>query len=226
MAKQPVSAESVLVWHCSLPGSALSNIQRGTLRTRYKGLAFLKSPFDIALYMQLIDRLRPGAIIEIGCNEGGSAKWFADMMEVFSLKPRVVSLDLPQMIEQLSFSDDRITFIGGDALRLGDALPLPLLESLPHPWLVVEDSAHFYETSRATIEFFDKHLRSGDYLVVEDGIVKFLPEDVYRSYQDGPTRAVEEFLVARSENYEIERDLCDFYGKNATWSPNSWLRRR
>jgi cephalosporin hydroxylase len=226
MTKQPVSAEPAFVWHCSLPGSALSSIQQGTLRTRYKGLAFLKSPFDIALYMQLIDRLRPGAIIEIGCNEGGSAKWFADMMEVFGLKPRVISVDLPKMIEQLSFFDNRITFIGGDALRLSDALPLPLLRSLPHPWLVVEDSAHFYETSRATIDFFDKHLWSGDHLVIEDSIVKFLPDNVYRSYQDGPSRAVEDFLLTRSGDYEIERSICDFYGRNATWSPDSWLRRK
>ena len=64
-----------------------------------------------------------------------------------------------------------------------------VLERMPRPWLVVEYSAHFYETTHAVLEFFHLHLASGDYIVVEDGVVKFLPEPHYRTYQDGPDRA-------------------------------------
>jgi cephalosporin hydroxylase len=213
---------ATLDWQCDLGGAALSGIQAGTLATRYKGVALLKSPFDLVLYLQLLQNLRPGTLIEIGTNEGGSALWFADMMSVLGLSPRVVSIDL---VVEVAFSDDRIEFLAGNAQDLGAALPAGVLDRLPRPWLVVEDSAHVYETTRPVLDFFHPHLAAGDYIVVEDGVVKFLPDPYYRNFEDGPNRAIEDFLAANPDAYEIDRGLCDFYGRNLTWNPNGWLRR-
>jgi cephalosporin hydroxylase len=91
--------------------------------------------------------------------------------------------------------------------------------------LVIEDSAHSYETSRAALEFFHHQVVAGDYLVVEDGVVRFLHGKAYREYGDGPLRAVASFLEAHGEDYEIDRGLCDFFGPNVTWNPNGYLRR-
>src|SRR5205823_2568041 len=100
-----------------------------------------------------------------------------------------------------------------------------VLAPLQHPWLVVEDSAHLFEVTLAVLEFFDAHLDRDDYIVVEDGVVAFLPGEIYRRYEQGPNRAVEQFLLRNSDAYEIDRSLCDFYGYNATYNPNGWLRR-
>ena len=214
---------TTLDWQCDLGDTVLSGIQAGTLATRYKGVALLKSPFDLVLYVQLLQSLRPNTVIELGTNEGGSALWFADMMGVLGLSPRVVSVDIAA---EVGFSDDRVEFIAGDALNLGEALHAGVLHRLPHPWLVVEDSAHVYESTHAVLEFFHPHLEAGDYIVVEDGVVKFLPDPFYRTFEDGPNRALEDFLAANPDGYEIDRGLCDFYGTNVTWNPNGWLRRR
>jgi cephalosporin hydroxylase len=218
-----MSAPAVLEWRSNLAGETLSGIQAGTIATRYKGAGFLKSPFDIALYSQLMERLRPGAVIEVGTYQGGSALWFADMMANFGLSPRVISIDIAA---DVGFVDSRIQFITGNALHLGDVMQAAVLEQLPRPWLVIEDSAHYYETTHAVLDFFHPHLASGDYIVVEDGVVKFLPEPDYRIYQDGPNRAIEDFIAANPDVYEIDRGLCDFYGTNVTYNPNGWLRRR
>jgi cephalosporin hydroxylase len=216
-------AAAALEWRSNLAGDTLSGIHAGTMATRYKGAGFLKSPFDMALYSQLMERLRPSTVIEIGTYQGGSALWFADMMVIFGLSPRVVSIDIAA---DVGFVDSRIQFITADALHLGDVMQAAILERLPRPWLVVEDSAHYYETTHAVLDFFHLHLASGDYIVVEDGVVKFLPEPDYRTYQDGPNRALEDFLAANPDAYEIDRGLCDFYGTNVTYNPNGWLRRR
>jgi cephalosporin hydroxylase len=200
----------------------MSGIQRGTLMTKYRGLAFLKSPFDVVLYLQLLQRLRPGTVIEVGTYEGGSALWFADMMATIGLTPYVLSIDNGG---HATFEDRRIKFIRGDALRLGEVLPPDALAALPRPFLVVEDSAHLYETSLAVLEFFDSHLHAGDYIVIEDGVIAFLPDPVYRSLDCGPNRALDAFLCDRGDCYAIDRSLCDFYGCNVTYSPNGWLRR-
>lgn len=200
----------------------LSPLQTGVLRTRYRNRAFVKSPFDVVIYMQLLERLRPATVIEIGSWQGGSAVWFADVLTAMGVHPRVVSVDIQP---PTGISDPRIQFVAGNALDLGAALAPELLASLPRPWLVSEDSAHTMESSLAVLRFFDQHLRAGEYIVVEDGVLSDLPEPVYRQYGHGPNRAVFQFLLERGQAYEIDASLCDLYGSNVTYNPNGWLRR-
>jgi cephalosporin hydroxylase len=209
-------------WRCALDPAALSDIQRGVLQTRYRGRLFLKSPFDIVLYMQLIQRLRPRTVIEIGTKEGGSALWFADMLHLHQLDGRVVSVDQD---ETPALEDQRITFIRGDARHLADCLSSKLLGSLMRPWLVIEDSAHLYETTIEVLEFFHRLLESGDYIAVEDGIVQFFRESIYKKYENGPNRAVAAFIERHPNEYTIDASLCDYFGYNVTYNTNGFLRR-
>jgi len=207
---------------CALPTAALDAIQQGTLRNTWRGVPFLKDPFDIGLYLRLIGRLKPQTVIEIGTKHGGSALWFADMLEAHGLAGRVVSVDIEP---QAAFVDPRITFIRGDALKLGEVLDDRFLDGLQRPWLAIDDSAHRFDMVLAVMEFFDRRLRPGDYLVVEDGVLAQLSGEHYRAYEDGPNRAVRHFLTRHGDRYEIDADLCDYFGYNVTFNPNGWLRR-
>jgi cephalosporin hydroxylase len=202
--------------------AAMNMVYRNVMRTRYRGVPMLKSPFDIALYMQLWGRLRPKTVIEIGTKYGGSALWFADLMTAHGIMGRVISVDLQP---PRSISDPRIEFIQGDAGALGKSLSDEFLRNLLHPLLIVEDSSHRFQDVLAVLEFFHRILTSGDYLVVEDGVVSQLFGGLAK-FSDGPNRAVVQFLERYPESYEIDTELCDFYGHNVTLSPNGWLRRR
>jgi len=85
--------------------------------------------------------------------------------------------------------------------------------------------AHTYEGTCNVLGYFDDFLQAGDMLVVEDGVVADLEGDLYRNLQDGPNRAVAEFLGRTGDRYGIDQALCDFYGHNVTYAPNGWLRR-
>jgi cephalosporin hydroxylase len=192
------------------------------MSTLYRGVPCLKSPLDLVLYLQLIHRLGPRTIIEIGSKFGGSALWFADTLSAHGIDGRVVSIDL---VSPERAGDARIDFRQGDVRCLDGCLPMTYLQSLKHPWLVVEDSAHHFETTLAALDFFDRELVSGDYIVIEDGVVDQLPELQYRSFDNGPNRAVAAFLARRSADYAIDVSLCDHFGYNVTYCPNGWLRR-
>lgn len=204
-----------------LPAEVLNRIQRGVMSTTYRGIPFLKNPFDVVLYMRLLERLRPKTIIEIGSFRGGSAVWFRDQCEALGLETGVISIDLKPPVNSLN----RVTFCAGDAGQPDSTFPHPLIEISPRPWLVVEDSAHTYETTRATLAYFDRLLRIGDYIVVEDGVVADLPADAYGRYEDGPNRAVAQFLNSTGQRYSIDASYCDYFGHNVTYCPNGWLRR-
>lgn len=208
----------------SLPVPVIDAMQGGVLRMTYRNIPCMKNPFDMALYLLLMQRLKPRTVVEIGTFAGGSALWFADALSAQRIEgARVVSVDIDP---QVAFQDARITLLTGSAHALGKVLGPDLLSTLAHPWLVIEDSSHFYEDSLAVLEFFRPTLHSGDYVVVEDGCVAQLSEPIYRPYENGPNRAVAAFLAAHPGEFEIDAKLCDFFGYNVTGNPNGWLRRR
>jgi cephalosporin hydroxylase len=205
-----------------LEHSVFDTVQMGTMKTTYRNIPFLKSPFDIGIYLQLIGKLMPKTVFEIGTKNGGSALFFADMLSVHGIEnASVVSLDIKPLAE---FEDNRITFLQGDAKSLGETMSEEMLNR-PHPWLIIEDSSHFYEDTTAVIAFFEPKMQIGDYLIVEDGIVDFLSGDHYRVYKNGPNKAVFDFFNENPDTFEIDGELCDHYGNNVTYNPNGYLRK-
>lgn len=204
-----------------LRSEELTAIQSGTLRTKYKGRRFCKNPFDVVLYMQLIERLKPQTLIEIGTSEGGSAVWFDDLCQALGLTAQILTFDIAPPD---GLASDRIGVHKLDSRFPDEWLDPGMFETLPHPWLVIEDSAHTKESVSAMLRFFDRFVVSGDYVVVEDGVVADLPGDHYASFEDGPNRAVAEFLASHADRYQIDTALCDFYGHNVTYCPNAWLK--
>lgn len=199
-----------------LPYELLMKIQQGTMNTRYRGVPMLKNPFDLALYAMLLERAQPATLIEIGTHAGGSALWFADQrpgMQVWSL-----DLEPPDAV-----SHPNVQFRRADAQRLGEVLTPEVMESLARPLLVVEDSSHLAGTTAAVLDFFDSWLRPGEYIAIEDGILTAMR--AAETYDGGPLRAIHEFLARAGGRYEIDRTLCDYYGRNVTWNVDGYLRR-
>lgn len=199
-----------------LPYELLMKIQQGTMNTRYRGVPMLKNPFDLALYAVLLERAQPATLIEIGTHAGGSALWFADQrpgMQVWSL----------DLVPPEAVSHPNVQFRRADAQRLGEVLTPEVMESLARPLLVVEDSSHLAGTTAAVLDFFDSWLRPGEYIVIEDGILTAMR--AAGTYDGGPLRAIHEFLARTGGRYEIDRTLCDFYGRNVTWNVDGYLRR-
>ena len=85
---------------------------------------------------------------------------------------------------------------------------------------MIEDGPHTFEGSLSALNFFDQHMQSGEYIIVEDGVLEDLR---YRELKNGPKRAIKEFLATRPDNYRIDREYCDFYGHNVTWNINGYL---
>jgi cephalosporin hydroxylase len=198
-----------------LPYDLLMRIQEGAMAYTYQGRPLLKNPFDLALYPLLLDRLRPRTLIEIGSHRGGSALWFADQRE--DLRVWSVDLEPPQ-----DASHPRVTFLRGDAGRLAATLTPAFLGAIERPLLIVEDSSHQAAAVTAVLDFFEPWLRPGEYIVVEDGILDAMR--VPHLYGGGPLAAIHGFLARCGGRYEIDRSLCDYFGRNVTWNVDGYLR--
>ena len=200
-----------------LPYDLLMRIQEGAMAYTYRGRPLLKNPFDLAIYPLLLERLRPRTLIEIGSHRGGSALWFADQREDL----RVWSIDVEPPLDAVH---PRVTFLRGDAMDLGAALKPAFLDRLERPLLVVEDSSHQAGAVASVLDFFDAWLRPGEYIVVEDGILEAMR--VPELYGGGPLHAIRAFLARSGGRYEIDRSLCDYFGRNVTWNVDGYLQRK
>ena len=66
-------------------------------------------------------------------------------------------------------------------------------------------------------------MRAGESIVIEDGILTDMR--VADQYGGGPLHAIHEFLAKHRGAYEIDRALCDTFGRNVTWNVDGYLRR-
>lgn len=202
-----------------LDARTLRSIQAATFRYEYDGIACIKNPFDLALYTMLLGRERPRTIVEIGSWSGGSAHWIAAQARALGLGAHVVSVDL---VPVTGVSDPDVTFLEGDIYDLGSSELPTILATCARPLLVIEDGPHTYDGCRLALEFFHHHLRPGEFVVVEDGIVADLR---YWALSDGPNRAVATFLAGHPGEYRIAGEYCHFYGQNVTWNTSGYLQR-
>ncbi len=207
-------------WGTTIPHELMMSIQNATHNYSYRGVPLIKNPFDFALYPLLIWNLKPRTIIEIGSKSGGSALWFGDLLENFGIDGQVYSVDIVKVIK---VSHPRVTFLEGDGESLHETLSAEFLNSLPRPFLVIEDAAHTYEISKAVLDFFHPYLEKDEYIIVEDGIISDIVNDP--SYSSGPHQALKAFLVEHRNEYEIDGDYCDFFGYNVTWGTNGFLKK-
>lgn len=195
----------------------LKDIDAGHHRVTYKGVPAIKCPFDYVLYQMLITGLQPDLIIEIGTNKGGSSLYLADLLALNG-KGELHTIDLPSNNEnKLLHTHPRIKifkegYSGYDT-------------SLLHSYsiiLVIEDGSHMYEDVQATLIKFSPFITGNSYFIVEDGIVTEL--GLEKQFNGGPQKAIREFLRQNS-NFSIDRNWCDFFGPNATFNVNGYLKK-
>jgi cephalosporin hydroxylase len=137
-------------------------------------------------------------------------------------------LELPSKIYSFDINPvknltiEGVEFLFGDIYSLQESKLPEILAKCERPLLVIEDGPHTYEGCRSALEFLHPYMNIGDYIVIEDGIVFELGLD---DYLDGPNRAITEHL-RKNSNCVVDREFCDYYGQNFTWSTNGYLRYR
>ena len=200
----------------------------------YVGIPMAKFPEDLRTYEHLLWQMRAGVVIEIGTWSGASALWFRDRLRTMQAygridSPRVISIDVDQeqAIAAVAGVDpdfgETITFIEADVRD--QALPELVARELPQNarCMVVEDSAHVYETTHAALLGFARFVPVAGYLVVEDGCVDVEEMRVDDSWPRGVLPAVADWLASPDgQRFQVRRDL-ELYGMSC--HPGGFLQR-
>jgi cephalosporin hydroxylase len=187
------------------------------MRTTYRGIPALKCPFDYVLYQMIIYEVNPDLVIEIGTNDGGSTLYIADLLRNLG-KGMVHSIDIsnkPLNDNLHQYTNIKLFTNGWENYDLAEVNQVQKI-------IVIEDSAHTYENTLQVLRKFAPIVSKNSYFIVEDGIVDEL--NMAKDYNGGPLAAIKTFLN-ENEHFVIDRKWCDFYGTNATFNVNGYLRK-
>ena len=203
-------------------------------RDSYAGVRLVKFPEDLRVYEHLIWNSSTSCVIELGTQEGGSALWFRDRLRLLQAYGRIrtlrvisVDLDMTLARDNLSRADpvyeDTIELVEGDLRDPGVAAQVASLVDPDAAVLVVEDSAHTYETTTAAFSGYSHLIKPGGWFVVEDGGVDIEEVRLDPAWPRGVIPAIHDWLRSPAgADFEMRRDL-ELYG--LTSNPEGILQR-
>jgi cephalosporin hydroxylase len=164
---------------------------------------------DLDRYRAVIKASSPQVVVECGTWRGGSAAWFAHQ------GLQVVTIDT---IPYDGWRDPRVTYLTGQTQD-------PVIAALAAGFaagnraMAVLDSDHSQAQVAAEISLYGPLVHPGCYLVVEDGICRWLPEF---DQCGSPLDAIED-LLAGSPEWVRDTGTEGMYP--VTMHPAGWWRR-
>ena len=167
----------------------------------WKGMPIFKTVFDFSLYSMLIWDVKPKTVIEIGSGTGASAIWMADLVKIYGLETKIYSLD----VEKPNLENEGVSFIQGDCNTIDQNFSADMLAGLPHPWIVIEDA---HVNVLQVVGHFSANMLAGDYMIVEDT-------------RGAKATDVLTWSNLNKNEFKIDTKYTDYFGRNATCSPDS-----
>lgn len=189
--------------------------------THFLGVGMMKCPNDIWMYADLMTRLRPQIVIETGTYQGGSALWFAFLMDMLRIDGgHVYTVDIEDYRKTWLVQHPRITFINGNSAD--PAIAAGLTEALPAKGgrLIVLDSDHSAEHVRHELELYAPMTRVGDWVVVEDTNISWSDGD--GGGDRGARGGVQDYMDQHSGEF-VQDILSERY--LLSMNPGGWLQR-
>ena len=173
--------------------------------THWLGIPIQKCPLDCWIYQELIFDIKPDIIIETGTKVGGSALFFASILDLIG-KGEVITIDingkgkLPE--------HDRITYLWANSV---DESVVNFIKPRikDKKVFIILDSDHSKEHVLKELEIYSKFVSLNSYIIIED------------TNTQGPLEAVFEFME-KTKNFTIDRSCEKFY---LSFAPCGFLKR-
>jgi cephalosporin hydroxylase len=195
----------------------LKSIERGHLSTTYRGVIMHKCPFDVTMYQMIINELKPDLIIEIGTYKGGGALYYADLLDIIG-KGEVHTINIMEDVTDPQIINNPRIKRFTEGYQNYDISLANGFEKV----LVIDDGSHHAHEVLEAFNKFKSVVTLGSYYIIEDGVLSDLGYN--STYGGGPLQVMDEIIV-NNQDFTVDRKWCDFYGENATFNPNGYLKR-
>jgi len=189
-------------------------VQFGNLS--WLGVPIQKCPFDTWVMQELLWELRPDVIVETGTYKGGSAYYYATLLDAIG-HGRILTIDIeryPNLPQH-----PRITYLAGSSTSSEIVARIRQSIRSGERVMVFLDSDHRAAHVAEEIRLYAPLVTPGSYLIVED--TQFNGHPVLPKFGPGPWEAVDGFLGS-NRDFEPDRSREKF---GMTFNPRGYLKR-
>ena len=193
--------------------------------TWFLGHKLIKNPLDLWMMQQLMYETKPDFVVETGTFEGGSALYWAHILDGLGLdEAKVLTVDIQDINEEASKEPlwrKHVEFF------LGSSTDPAIVDGIRErvrgkKVLVTLDSAHTRKHVLDELRLYGPMVSPGSYLVVEDTHFDAIPTHPERG--PGPMSAIRAFLKEPAgQSFEIDSSREAMI---MTFNPGGWLRRK
>jgi cephalosporin hydroxylase len=168
---------------------------RGIQRQTYwNGVPIQQTPTDMWMVQEIISELEPDFLIETGTLKGGSALYYAEVLQGLDSAAKIITVDIQGQIDRaMEFPVFRSRVIP----LIGDSVGPDTIQRIAdlvrdRPALVLLDSDHRKDHVLKELRLYARFVPVGGYMIVFDTDLNGHP--VTPEFGPGPMEAVEEFL--------------------------------
>lgn len=196
------------------------------LRTTFLGIASLQYPADNWMMQEIITEVKPDFIVETGTNAGGTALFYATILEMLNGKGRILTVDVQEhdpRVLKLPVWKERVEFLRGSSVS-SEVFGNINNKVRGYKVLVTLDSLHTKDHVLKELGLYSQLVSLNSYLVVQDTQLMGhpIPLSLYsHEGKEGPFEAVQEFL-ANNDKFVIDHSRERFL---LTANPSGFLKR-
>ncbi len=172
----------------------------------FLGIRSQQYPVDNWTMQELIWELKPEVIVETGTASGGTALYYAMLLEQMGGDGVVVTTDLAMFdraVEQFPVWKERVTYIPGNCIS-NEVVSQIKARAEGKKVLLTLDTNHKKEHVLKELEQYAPLVPVGSYIVVQDSHLSGHPNDHSDVPDEGPWEAIEEFLQT-TDDFRIDR---------------------
>jgi hypothetical protein len=223
-------------WMCE------ANSHKYSYQFDWLGRPIIQYPQDIVALQQIVWHTQPDLIIETGIAHGGSLILSASLLALLDLfdseagrqresSRKVIGIDIDIRahnrleIENHPLSN-RIQMIEGSSTSKEIFEKVLEISKGYRSIMVILDSNHTHDHVMQELELYSSLVTIGNYIVVFDTVIEFLPADSHPDrpwgHGDNPLTAARDFISRHNEfvvDYEIDNKL------QISVAPNGYLKR-
>ena len=180
--------------------------------------ADLQNVLDLWTIQETIAEVKPALLVEIGTHKGGSALFYAQLMDLMG-HGRVLTVDIERLHE---LDHARIEFLHGSSLD--DTVVQRARQAVAEadgPVMVILDGNHDRDHVARELELYAPLVTPGGLLLSQDGVIDKLA--LFRDSRPGPLPAKRAFLDSHPE-FEYDRERNERF--LLTHHPLGRMRRR
>lgn len=206
--------------------------------TNFLGVPLQQNPADAFVIMDLLWRLKPDLLIELGTAGGGSALFYSFIMTSYNPDAHVLTIDpkrtqdwnarkVRKLCPHCTYARDLPMWTSG-VIEFHKDVPANLVsvvEARIAEWgskrvMMIEDGNHFTKTVLQNLKLFGRFVTPGSFILVQDTKMRRL----YNSTVHDPRGAARRYLDSpEGQNFTVDRTF-EYY--LCTEHTNGFLKRR